>query len=61
MSFIHSPKFLRTVLLVDATTCVATGLLMALGADLVTGLTAIPASLLRYMPSPASRFSWGLH
>src|SRR5215471_947436 len=48
MSFIHSPKFLRTVLLVDATTCVATGLLMAFGADLVAGLTAIPASLLRY-------------
>ena len=48
MSFIHSPKFLRTVLLVDAATCVATGLLMAFGADLVAGLTAIPASLLRY-------------
>jgi hypothetical protein len=46
---ISSPeKFLRTVLLVDAATCVATGLLMALGADLVAEYTAIAAPLLRY-------------
>jgi hypothetical protein len=46
---ISSPeRFLRTVLLVDAATCVATGLLMALGADVLAEFTAIPASLLRY-------------
>ncbi len=48
MSIMHSPKFLRTVLLVDAATCVATGLLMAVGADMLAGLTAIPDPLLRY-------------
>jgi hypothetical protein len=41
-------KFLRTVLLVDAATCVATGLLMALGADILAQFTAIPVPLLRY-------------
>jgi hypothetical protein len=46
---ITSPaKFLRTVLLVDAVTCIATGLLMALGADIVAEFTAVPAALLRY-------------
>jgi hypothetical protein len=48
MSITQSPKFLRTVLLIDATTCIAAGLLMTLGADVVAGLTAIPASLLLY-------------
>jgi hypothetical protein len=48
MSITHSAKFLRTVLLIDAATCVATGLLMTLGADIVAGLTAIPAPLLLY-------------
>jgi hypothetical protein len=48
MSIIHSPKFLRIVLLVDAATCVATGLLMTLGDDLLARLTAVPESLLRY-------------
>ena len=48
MSITRSPKFLRTVLLIDAITCVATGLLMTLGADIVAGLTAIPAALLLY-------------
>jgi hypothetical protein len=46
---ISSPaKFLRTVLLVDAATCVATGLLMALGAGILADVTAIPALLLLY-------------
>jgi hypothetical protein len=48
MSITSPAKFLRTVLLIDAATCVATGLLMALGADVVAGLTAVPAPLLRY-------------
>ena len=48
MSITQSAKFLRTVLLIDAATCVATGLLMALGADIVAGLTAVPAPLLLY-------------
>jgi hypothetical protein len=46
---ISSPaKFLHTVLLVDAATCVATGTLMALGADILAEFTAIPGLLLRY-------------
>jgi hypothetical protein len=48
MSITHSAKFLRTVLLIDAATCLATGLLMTLGADIVAGLTAIPAPLGRH-------------
>ena len=48
MSITQSPKFLRTVLLIDAVTCAATGLLMTLGADIVARLTAIPAALLLY-------------
>jgi hypothetical protein len=48
MSITQSAKFLRTVLLIDAATCVATGLLMTLGADIVAGLTAVPAPLLLY-------------
>ena len=48
MSIIHSPKFLRVVLLVDAATCVATGLLMTLGGDILSRLTAVPEPLLRY-------------
>jgi hypothetical protein len=42
----HHPHFLRTVLLADAATCVATGLLMTAGSGLVAGLTHIPAGLL---------------
>jgi hypothetical protein len=46
---ISSPaKFLRTVLLVDAATCVATGLLMTFGAGLLAEFTAIPEPLLSY-------------
>jgi hypothetical protein len=48
MSITQSTKFLRIVLLIDAATCVATGILMTLGADIVAGLTAMPASLLLY-------------
>ncbi len=48
MSITSPARFLRTVLLIDAATCVATGLLMALGADFVAGLTAVPTPLLRY-------------
>ena len=48
MSITQSVKFLRTVLLIDAATCVATGLLMTFGADIVAGLTAVPAPLLLY-------------
>lgn len=46
MSLIDHPAFLRTVLRIDAATCVATGLLMTAGADLVSRLTQIPNSLL---------------
>ena len=39
-------RFLRTVLAVDAATCVAAGAVMSLGAAVVAGLTSIPAGLL---------------
>jgi hypothetical protein len=46
---ISSPaKFLRTVLLVDAATCVAAGLLMSLGGGILADLTDVPEPLLRY-------------
>jgi hypothetical protein len=35
-------------LLVDAVTCVATGVLMAAGADILADFTAVPGPLLRY-------------
>jgi hypothetical protein len=43
-----SPHFLRTVLLIDAATCLGAGALMALGATLLAHLTAIPPGLLLY-------------
>lgn len=46
MSLIDHPAFLRTILRIDAATCVATGLLMTAGADLVSGITQIPSALL---------------
>ncbi len=46
MSLVDRPEFLRTVLLVDAVTCVATGALMTVGAELVSRLTQIPQGLL---------------
>jgi hypothetical protein len=46
MSIQHHPNFLRTVLRIDAATCVATGLLMTLGASSLAGLTQLPSQLL---------------
>jgi hypothetical protein len=40
--------FLRRVLLADAATCVAAGLLMLLGAAFLDGLLGLPPALLRY-------------
>jgi len=42
----RSASFLRIVLLVDAASCVGMGLLMLLGADPLSGLLGLPASLL---------------
>jgi hypothetical protein len=42
----NHPRFPRTVLLIDAATCVATGLLMTLGAPILAGLTQLPPDLL---------------
>lgn len=42
----YENSFLRRVLLVDAATCVVAGLVMAVGAKFVNGLTAIPTGLL---------------
>ena|SRR5215211_30632 len=41
-------NFLRNVLLVDAATCVASGILMTLGSGPIASLTAIPPALLLY-------------
>lgn len=38
--------FLRTVLRIDAVTCVAMGLLTTLGSEVVAGLTGLPRALL---------------
>jgi hypothetical protein len=54
MPFTNEPGFLRNVLLFDAITCVATGLLMTAGARLVAGVTDIPTSVL--MPAGFSLF-----
>ena len=43
----NNRKFLRTVLLVDAATCVATGLLMTFAAGLLANVTQLPPELLR--------------
>lgn len=40
--------FLRRVLFLDAATCLAAGLLMLLGAGLLSGLLGLPEMLLRY-------------
>jgi hypothetical protein len=48
MSEFRPSPFLRTILLVDAATCVATGLLMLIGAGLLDTLLGLPVSLLRY-------------
>ncbi len=54
MSIIDHPTFLRTVLLIDAVTGVATGLLMTAGSGTVASLTQIPPALL--MTAGASLF-----
>lgn len=46
MSIFRSPNYLRRVLLVDATTCALTGLLMTAAAGALADLTAVPSSLL---------------
>lgn len=46
MSMINHPAFLRTVLRIDAATCIATGLLMSVGSGMLAGLTQIPSGLL---------------
>jgi hypothetical protein len=46
-SVFSHPLFLRRVLLLDAATCVATGLAMTAGAALISELTELSASLLR--------------
>ena len=40
-------KFLRNVLLIDAATCIATGVLMTLATGLLANLTQLPPELLR--------------
>lgn len=48
MPFIaNHDKFLRNVLLIDAATCMATGLLMSLAARSLADLTQLPPDLLR--------------
>jgi hypothetical protein len=46
----HVPtsKFLRWVLVADAATCVATGLLMMFGSSLLAQFSGLPSGLLRY-------------
>jgi hypothetical protein len=44
----NQPGFLRTVLLLDAATCVASGLVMSLGAGAIASRTGLPPALLAY-------------
>jgi hypothetical protein len=46
MSLVDHPRFLRTVLFVDAATCVATGALMYFGATVLSDVTRLPEALL---------------
>lgn len=46
MALFSNPQFLRNVLLLDAATCVATGVVMAAGAGPIAGLTGLSPSLL---------------
>ena len=46
MAFTSNPQFLRNVLLLDAATCVVTGVVMAAGSDSIAGLTGLSPSLL---------------
>ena len=45
MQFLPVSNFLRRVLLADAATCVATGLLLMLGADFLEKLLGLPTNL----------------
>jgi hypothetical protein len=44
----HTPNFLRRVLLADAATCAASGIVMSLGAGVLGKLMQIPAGILLY-------------
>src|SRR5690606_33505453 len=48
MTILDSPRFLNKVLLVDAATSAATGMLMLLGAASLAPLLGLPESLLRH-------------
>jgi hypothetical protein len=48
MQLFRASTFLRRALLADAATCVASGLLLTLGADALGRLSGLPAGLLRY-------------
>jgi hypothetical protein len=48
MTLADHPNFLRNVLLVDAATCVVSGLLMTIAAKPVANLTGLPAELLGF-------------
>jgi hypothetical protein len=45
---LSSDRFLRIILGLDAATCVATGLLLTIGAGVITELTLIPANVFFY-------------
>lgn len=48
MSNLHSPLSLRAILLADAATCVAMGILLTAASGIVAELTRIPPALLFY-------------
>ena len=48
MTYFRPSTFLRGVLAVDALSCATMGLGLAAGANVVAGITALPADLLRY-------------
>jgi hypothetical protein len=54
---ISTSRFLRWVLIADAATCVAAGLLMMFGASLLGQLLGLPAGLLRYGGIPLLPFA----
>ncbi|MEW6736148.1 MAG: hypothetical protein AB1489_32945 [Acidobacteriota bacterium] len=48
MQLFRTSTFLRWVLFADATTCIATGLLLMLGSDVLEQWLGLPTGLLRY-------------
>jgi len=48
MGLFRNSVFLRWVLLADAVTCIATGLLLMIGADFLMEFLGMPKTLLRY-------------